>query len=106
MVLSTRAALSVQTSGRNRPVASAKPATSPLASAVGVSATAATTPLVPIDTVTSPVTAPSPSAAAMLSPVPGPSTAPAAVRPTGAAGAATGGSATSRPNASRSRSVR
>ena len=34
---STRAALSVQTSGRNRPVASAKPATSPLASAVGVS---------------------------------------------------------------------
>ena len=35
----TFVALSVQTSGRNRPVASANPATAPVASAVGVSLT-------------------------------------------------------------------
>ena len=71
---STRAAFSVHTSGRNRPVASAKPATMPVGVArLGRSATAVTTPDVPIETTTSPGPAPSPSAAAALSPAPAPS---------------------------------
>ncbi len=70
---STRAAFSVQTSGRNRPVASANPAIAPVASAVGVSLTAKTVPEVPTEITTSPAAAPRPSAAAALSPAPGPS---------------------------------
>lgn len=65
---STRAALSVQTRGRKRPVASAKPATVPTGSALGASATLNTVPEVPIETITSPGPAPTPSAAAALSP--------------------------------------
>ena len=49
-----RAAFSVQTRGRNLPVASAKPATAPLGSCVGVSETANAVPLVPSETTTSP----------------------------------------------------
>ena len=52
------------------------PATIPDGSAAGTSATANTVPEVPIETTTSPGSAPTPSAAAMLSPVPGPRTAP------------------------------
>jgi hypothetical protein len=57
---STRAALRVATSGRKRPVASANPATVPEASAAGVAATLNTVPEVPIETMTSPSTAPTP----------------------------------------------
>ena len=60
----------MQTSGRNRPVASANPATAPLASCVGVSDTANAVPLVPRDTTTSPGSACRPSAAPALSPAP------------------------------------
>ena len=49
-----RAALSVQTSGKNCPDASANPATCPLASCVGVFDTANAVPLVPRETITSP----------------------------------------------------
>ena len=52
-----RAAFNVQTSGKKRPVASAKPATCPDASWVGVSETAKAVPLVPRDTTTSPACA-------------------------------------------------
>ena len=72
----TLAAFSVQTSGRNRPVASAKPATSPDGSVVGDSHTANAVPDVPAEITASPVRRPTPSAAAMLSPVPGATTAP------------------------------
>ena len=50
----TFVAFSVHTSGRKRPVASANPATAPVASAVGVSLTAKTVPDVPIEIATSP----------------------------------------------------
>ena len=60
----------MHTSGRNRPVASAKPATSPEGSAVGRSATVNAVPDVPIEITASPRSRPRPSAAAMLSPVP------------------------------------
>ncbi len=83
MASSTRAAFSVQTSGRNRPVASANPATMPDGSATGDSHTAKTVPEVPMETTTSPGPAPTPSAAAVLSPVPGPSSAPDSVCPAG-----------------------
>ena len=65
-----RAAFKVHTRGRKFPVASAKPATSPLGSLVAILETAKAVPLVPIDTTTSPGCAPTPSAAAALSPVP------------------------------------
>ena len=52
-------------------MASAKPATVPVASAAGTAETLNTVPDVPIETMTSPSTAPSPSAAAALSPAPG-----------------------------------
>ena len=65
-----RAALSVQTRGKKRPVASAKPATAPLGSCVGVSDTAKAVPLVPSETTTSPGYAWTPSAAPALSPAP------------------------------------
>jgi len=68
----TREALSVHASGRKAPVASAKPVTRPLGSAVGVAEIAETTPEVPIDSATSPSTMPRPSAAAALSPAPPP----------------------------------
>ena len=55
----TFVALSVHTSGRKRPVASAKPATAPVASAVGVSLTAKTVPDVPSEIATSPGASPS-----------------------------------------------
>jgi hypothetical protein len=103
---STRAALSVHTSGRKRPVASAKPATRPLGSSLGAEWTAKTVPLVPIDTTTSPGLAPSPSAVAMLSPVPAATTAPVRVSPATALGSSTRGSAGTRPKASSSRSSR
>jgi hypothetical protein len=104
---STRAALSVQTSGRCSPVAEANPATVPVGSAVGTSLTAQATPDVPIDTTTSPGRAPSPSAAAALSPAPGPSTCPVAACPAASDGASTRGSATSaRPMPRSSRSGR
>ena len=106
VAVSTRAALSVQTSGRKRPVASAKPATRPLTSAVGLFATAKAVPLVPRETTTSPGRAPRPSAAAMLSPVPGPRIVPVGVSPTIFCGEATSGTAISRPKARISRSVR
>ncbi len=85
-------------------MASANPATMPLGSAAGTEATAETTPEVPIDTTTSPAAAPRPSAAAMLSPVPGPSTAPAPNPWAGAgtpasAGPSTRGRAASCPSA-------
>ncbi len=88
-------------------MASANPQTMPLGSAAGTSVTAATTPDVPIDTTTSPARAPTPNAAAALSPVPGPSTAfPGANDPAASAGASTRGRRASWPNASRSRSGR
>lgn len=65
-----RAAFKVQTSGRKCPVPSANPATSPVASCVGVFETANAVPLVPSETTTSPGSAPTPIAAAALSPVP------------------------------------
>ena len=79
---STRPALIVHTSGRNRPVASANPATAPDGSSAGTSLTANAVPEVPIDTATSPGRSPSPSAAPMLSPVPADTAAPHAVCPT------------------------
>ena len=60
-------------------MASAKPATVPVGSTVGVSATAVTTPEVPMETTTSPTPAPSPSAAAALSPAPAPSRVPSGI---------------------------
>ncbi len=87
------------TSGRNRPVASANPATAPVVSAAGTFVTAYAVPDVPIETTTSPSPTPRPSAAPMLSPVPGDSTAPPGVRPTTSAGPASRGVATGRPSA-------
>ena len=52
-----RAAFKVQTNGKKRPVASAKPATSPDESCVAVSDTAKAVPLVPNETTTSPACA-------------------------------------------------
>ena len=86
----TFVALSVQTSGRNRPEASANPATAPDGSAVGRSLTAYTVPDVPMEMATSPGRSPTPSAAAMLSPVPGATTARRQV-PAGSNGASTSG---------------
>src|SRR5436309_12520405 len=104
--VSTLAALSVHTSGRNRPVASANPAIVPDGSRTGRTATANTVPEVPIDTTTSPGRASTPSADAALSPAPGPSVAPQVVVPAGSLGASTWGSVTSCPNAQFSRSRR
>ncbi len=88
-------------------MAEANPAIVPVGSAVGTSLTAHATPDVPIDTTTSPGTAPSPSAAAALSPAPGPSTCPVAAASGRLAGLSTRGSATSlRPSARSSRSGR
>src|SRR5437764_530542 len=81
----TLVAFKVQTNGRKRPVASANPATAPVGSAVGRSATAYTVPDVPIEMTTSPGCSPSPRAAAMLSPVPGPISTSPWSRPIGAA---------------------
>src|ERR1035437_1826273 len=67
--------------GRKRPVASANPATTPVASVVGAVCTPKTVPLVPSDTTTSPGSSPSPSAAPMLSPVPAATSIPPAVCP-------------------------
>ena len=66
-----RAALSVQTSGKKRPDASANPATAPLESCVDVVDTANAVPLVPSEITTSPGSACTPRAAAALSPAPG-----------------------------------
>ena len=57
-------------------MASAKPATMPDESALGSSHTEYTVPDVPIEITTSPERSPTPSAPAMLSPVPGPTEAP------------------------------
>ena len=86
-------------SGRNRPVASANPATTPDSSAAGRSVTAYAVPEVPIEVTSSPGSRPRPSAAPMLSPVPGASTAPVPVSPTTSAGWATRGSPGSWPSA-------
>jgi hypothetical protein len=83
---STRAVFSVHTSGKKRPVASAKPATVPDGSTAGTSDTTLTTPDVPMEMTTSPGFAPSPSAAAALSPVPGQSVTPCEVTPATSAG--------------------
>ena len=106
VALSTRPALIVHTSGRNRPVASANPATAPDGSAAGTSVTANAVPEVPIDTATSPGCRPSPSAAPMLSPVPADTAAPQPVCPTTSAGRATLGTATGWPSAASARSGR
>ena len=82
-----RAALSVHTSGKKRPVASANPATAPLASCVGVSETAKAVPLVPSETTTSPGCACTPSAAPALSPAPAAIGIPESVSPPNADGA-------------------
>ena len=79
-------------------MASANPATAPVTSAVGWSDTAKTVPDVPSEMATSPSTSPSPSAAAMLSPVPGPTRTspqvPAAVAGPSTVGATEGSSPT------------
>ena len=68
----TLVALSVHTSGRNRPVASANPATAPVASRRRRSRSPRTRcPTSRSRSTTSPGASPTPSAAAMLSPVPG-----------------------------------
>ena len=87
-------------------MASAKPATAPELSADGVSATLNTVPEVPIETITSPGSAPTPSAAAALSPVPGPSGAPLGSSPARPVGPSTTGTTGRRPNACSSRSSR
>ena len=99
VTVSIRAAFTVATSGRKRPVASAKPATRPDSSAAGSAATAYAVPEVPIETTTSPRPRPRPSAAPMLSPVPADSAAPPGVRATISAGAASRGSPTGWPSA-------
>ena len=66
----TLVAFSVQTSGRNRPVASAKPATAPVASAVGGSRPRTPCPTCRARSRRRPARRPRPRAAAMLSPVP------------------------------------
>ena len=70
---------------------SANPATAPVASAAGQDATLNTVPEVPMETMTSPSTAPTPSAAAALSPRPGPSWTPVAVDPEADEGSTTRG---------------
>ncbi len=91
VALSTRAALSVQESGRWPPVASAKPAMAPVSSRIGSRFGVKTVPLVPSETTTSPGVSASPSAAPMLSPVPAATSMPPAVRPAAADGASTSG---------------
>jgi hypothetical protein len=102
---SNRAAMGVPACRRKRPVASAESITSPVGSAIGESATAETTPEVPIEMMTSPGPAPTPNAAAALSPAPGPTTAPQWVTPAGSEGSRTPGTTASWPRARRSRSV-
>src|SRR5215470_7388402 len=97
---STSAALIVQTRGRNRSVASAKPPIAPLGSAEATAVTAYAVPEVPIDTAISPGSRPRPRAAPMLSPVPADTAAPRAVSPTASAGRASRGSRTWWPSAS------
>ena len=72
MLSKTRAALSVQTRGKNSPDALANPAIVPELSLVLDAETANTVPLVPSDTTTSPASAKTPKAAAALSPAPAP----------------------------------
>ncbi len=60
----------MQTNGRYLPVRSAKPATAPVGSAVGVSETKKAVPLVPSEIIRSPLLAPNPKPAAALSPAP------------------------------------
>ena len=93
----TRAALSVQTSGRKPPSASANDCTLPVGSADARELRAKAVPLVPSETTTSPGWSPRPSAAPMLSPVPAATASPDAVWPTTSAGAATRGTARSVP---------
>ena len=87
-------------------MASAKPATTPLASQVGESCTAKTVPLVPSDTTTSPGPMPNPRAAPMLSPVPAATSIPCPVRPAGSVGPRTLGTPSERPNARSRMSMR
>ena len=82
-----RAALSVQTRGKKRPEASAKPATAPLESCVDVVDTANAVPLVPSEMTTSPGSAWTPSAAPALSPAPAAIGIPAVVVPPNVDGA-------------------
>src|SRR5262249_60365168 len=94
---STSPALIVQTSGRNRPVASAKPAIAPLGSADGTVVTAYAVPEVPTDTAISPGSRPRPSAAPMLAPGPADTAAPQPASPPPPARRATRGRATCGP---------
>ena len=94
---STGAPFRVHTKGKCRPVASAKPATSPAWSAGALSLTALTTPEVPSDTMQSPGTAPSASAAAALSPAPAPMPAPDRMAPPFCAGPTIRGTIGARP---------
>src|SRR5262249_54802540 len=103
---STRPALIVHTSGRNRPVASANPATAPDGSLAGTSRTATAAPEAPPAPATSPGLGPSPSAAPMLPPVPADTAAPQAVSPTASPGRATRGSRSGCPIAAWARSGR
>src|ERR687886_732486 len=103
---STRAALSVTTIGRNRPVQSANPATLPLGSVGATSLETNTVPEVPIETTTSPGSAPVPRPAAALSPAPGPSGAPDGSVPATPVGPSTSGVPMTRPKPSSSRSGR
>ncbi len=87
-------------------MAEANPATVPEASAVGVALTAHTTPDVPIEMITSPARAPTPSAEAALSPLPGPSSRPPDSPATAVGASTTGTAGCAPPRASRSRSGR
>ncbi len=88
-------------------MASANPATVPVSSAAGPTRTANAVPLVPRLIARSPGRSPSPSAAAMLSPVPGPTTHPASGQmPATAAGLSTSGSMASQSRVSSTSSRR
>ena len=100
------AAFIVVTIGRNPPVASANPVTTPVPSATGRLLTVEATPEVPIETRTSPGRRSSPSAAAMLSPVPAAIGWPAVVWAATSPGGTTRGSRGSWPSAALARSGR
>ena len=87
-------------------MASANPATVPVASCVEFSLRVKAVPLVPSETTADPDSSPRPRPAAMLSPVPGAIAMPSGVWPTTSAGSATRGRSIIRPSASSTRSSR
>ena len=101
-----RTALSVVTTGRCMPVASASEVIMPVGSASASWCTAITEPEAPSDTTASPRPMPSPRAAAMVSPVPAEISRPSGVVPAASAGPSTSGSAAWWPSASSTRSGR